>query len=122
VDILNINNGVAMRVLEAIRGLIRNVPVRPPVYAPLGFWALDVYSNGREQGYAVTNGEWTRRAAFSENRTSDDIVVYLGTVNDFEYNTNIPSEEIWLGARYFKPDDIVGAAQEVVDWLLKGEK
>jgi hypothetical protein len=74
------------------------------------------YVNCREQGFALSTGD-DRKVAFSEFRRSDDIVVYFGTSAEFERNTNIPSEEVYESARFFRYNQIEAAAKFIVKFL-----
>jgi len=78
--------------------------------------SLESYKNGRENGFALSKGG--NKVAFSENRNSDDIVVYTGTTTDFEMGGNIPSEESYRNKKYFGPDDAKKAAQFIKHFLV----
>jgi len=87
-------------------------------------YTVGAFSNCREQGFRITNWDNNKSCAFSENRNSDDIVVYHGTHNDFDYMTNKPNNEhIWMNARCFRYDDFEGAVKfirEHLDTLTDG--
>ena len=85
----------------------------------LDMWA---YTNGRERGYALTDsyGAVKRKVAFSENRNSDDIVVYFGKPLDFAFNTNVPSDEVYEARKFFRYDQHAKAAQFIFNYLTKG--
>lgn len=74
-----------------------------------------MYSNGREQGYALTNDK-NRCVCFSENRNSDQIVVYPGT----GYHSDKLSEEQYKNRVYFDHDDYARAAKFIVKFM-KGD-
>jgi len=81
---------LAQRVLDEVKSLLRKVTPRKG-YLPTPL-SLNMYSNGREQGYAITlwqGGGKSVRWLFSEHRNSDRIVVYFGTgmfdLTDEEY-------------------------------------
>lgn len=76
----------------------------------------EVYANCREQGFALASCD-ARKVAFSEFRRSDQIVVYFGERKDFAYNTNIPSEEVYENAKFFKYNDFEKAAKFIVKYL-----
>lgn len=79
---------------------------------------LQPYKNGRENGVALLLKD--RQAVWSENRNSDDIVVYVGDkFKDFD-NDNIPSEDTYQSRKYFAPDDIARAAQYIKRFLMTG--
>jgi hypothetical protein len=87
------------------------------------FNGLDVqgYVNGREHGFTVSRFkgvEHFRAASFSENRNSDQIVVYFANeFNDFNMQGNAPTDEVWKRAKYFGCDDYVKAANAVIEHL-----
>ena len=82
-------------------------------------FSLEVYANGREQGFALS--DWSnpisRKVAWSEWRCSDDIVVYFGFEKDFERNTNIPSDLVYKKAKFFEPGEYREAAKFIVSYL-----
>jgi hypothetical protein len=80
---------------------------------------LEVYANGREQGFALS--DWcepnARKVAWSEFRRSDQIVVYYGPRVDFEHNTNIPSDAVYENAKFFACGEYNKAAKFIVKYL-----
>jgi len=83
---------------------------------------LEMYSNCREQGYCIKG--WhdglNFGCSFSENRNSDDIVVYLyigKKYNAFSQQGNVPREDLYRGrigtSRWF--DSIDKAAKFIQD-------
>jgi hypothetical protein len=78
--------------------------------------AIESYVNCREQGFALASCD-DRKVAFSEFRRSDDIVVYFGKRADFAFNTNIPSDEVYESAKFFRFDKIEQAAKFIVKYL-----
>lgn len=81
-------------------------------------WKLEEYDNGREQGFAIQAKSW--KVAFSEHRSSDNIVVYRGLVEDFG-RQNIPSEQVWQNAKYFQYEEAAKAALCIEDYLQPSE-
>ena len=77
---------------------------------------VQTYANCREQGFALASCD-DRKVAFSEFRRSDDIVVYFGKRDDFAFNTNIPSEEVYGSAKFFRFDKIEQAARFIIKYL-----
>ena len=80
---------------------------------------LSMYANGREQGYHLH--KWDsypgRKVSFSENRNSDDIVIYFGDIKGFTID-NKPTEKTWKENRkFFKYNEIYNAAKWIVDFL-----
>ena len=89
---------------------------------------VEAYSNGREQGYSIgqfstiiPQGISFKRVSFSENRNSDDIVIYFGKADQFDMSGNIANEEIYHKAKYFRYDKINEAAQFIVEFFAEGE-
>jgi len=103
---------------------------------------VEAYANGREHGYSLYywkdvavsranfrkffgNGKNSvplplpKRVSFSENRNSDDIVLYFGKDCEFSMQGNVPSEKIYHQAKYFRYDKIDEVAQFVVDFFAK---
>jgi hypothetical protein len=78
--------------------------------------AIESYANCREQGYALASCD-DLKVVFSEFRRSDDIVVYFGARKDFAFNTNIPSEEVYESAKFFRPFEVEQAAKFIVKYL-----
>jgi hypothetical protein len=77
---------------------------------------VESYVNCREQGFALASCD-SRKVAFSEFRRSDDIVVYFGSREDFAFNTNIPNEEVYESAKFFRFDKAAQAAKFIVKYL-----
>ena len=80
---------------------------------------LGTYSNGREQGYHVHSLDNQRAASFSENRNSDDIVVYLG-LHQF-FHDGHPDENVYNNRKYFDSDAYEEAAEWIINYIIKGE-
>ena len=76
---------------------------------------LESYQNGREQGHAVIHYDDFRPLwlGFSENRNSDDVVVYEA---DHDPMQSV-SEEAWKKAKFFKTPEKAG--EYIVELLLK---
>ena len=73
---------------------------------------LEMYSNGREQGYhlkVVTEDGTAWGCSFSENRNSDQLIVYIGTGETFwvpfQMSGNVPTEAISKKALYYATDE-----------------
>lgn len=68
-----------------------------PAHATVG-----AFDNNREQGFCIRVGEV--HFAFSENRSSDDVVVYEG--RDFDPETGCPTRDAdWQGRKLFRTAD-----------------
>jgi hypothetical protein len=83
---------------------------------------LEAYCNGREQGLSITSCGFSgkyKKVCFSENRNSDEIVVYFGNLADFSMSGNIPDEECYDNKKYFKYNEFYDAALFIVSWLEK---
>jgi len=74
---------------------------------------LEFYENGREHGYAIT--DFNIKIVFSENRNSDDVVVYYAESNKFSMQGNIPDEEVYKDKKFFQ--NIEDAAKYIIKYL-----
>lgn len=99
---------VANRVFTALKAL----------KLPQGM-VTDLYINGRERGYHVTNGRVA--ASFSENRNSDQIVIYRGPAHDFDF-AGRPSDQAWIDREYFAPGAEKQAAHAIAKFLNRSVK
>ena len=82
---------------------------------------LDFYNNGRERGYVlqlkyvdsdfIFDSSVSRWIAFSENRNSDDTVVYT----DCGYWNGEITEKSWKEAKYFSYKNFI----ECADYIIK---
>ena len=78
---------------------------------------LEMYANGREQGYCIRRYRDLKMIAvsFSENRNSDDIVVYDGPGVQFSMQGNVPDEATYLASRRYFP---YNKLQDAVDHIM----
>ena len=106
----NINNTTARKVLAEVRKFLRS-PKDDDTYV-----MVEVYANCREQGFALSSCG-ARKVAFAQYRRSDDIVVYFGKQEDFAFNTNIPTSEVYEEAQFYSPRQIKAAARAIVRYL-----
>jgi len=87
---------------------------------------LEMYANGREHGYSLVEWKVQCKVSFSENRNSDQIVVYCGHSSlGFELGGSIPSEEVYHKAQYFDSNDYLKAARHILAYFqsaLLGEQ
>lgn len=81
--------------------------------------ALSTYHNGRESGYCLTAAD--RKVCFSENRNTDEIVIYCGRLEDFNFQGNLPSEITWADRKFFPQDQTKKAAEYIAAYLTTGE-
>lgn len=78
---------------------------------------VEIYENGREHGWALTNGRG-RKVAFSEYRNSDEIVIYRGRKDAFdELNGNLPSDELYDKKMFLACGKIEKAARIISNFL-----
>ena len=77
-----------------------------------GLW-VESFSNGREQGLCIKT--YTTHVSFSENRGSDQIVVYSG--KHFSMQGNCPDWEGKYETNYFAYDQHYAAAAHIVELL-----
>ncbi len=80
-------------------------------------YVLEPYQNGREHGWSLRNRKNEKQVAFSENRKSDSLVLYVGTNMDFEMAGNVPSDSIYAKKEFFSYDDLAQAAQRIIKYL-----
>jgi hypothetical protein len=81
---------------------------------------VEAYSNCREQGLCLRDMYFT--AAWSENRNSDAIVVYIGDYHDFDMGGNIPNDNIYDTRKLFSPNDgsyLDDAAHYIVNCFIE---
>ena len=79
---------------------------------------VECYANGREHGFAIKGYGVVKGGfgvAFSENRNSDSIVVYVGKYNDFGMAGNVPSEDVYRASKHFAYNEIYEAARLIVE-------
>lgn len=104
---------VAAKVLKAVRKALPKDREERRLY-------LEAYSNGREQGYrlkVVEAGPREMNISFSENRNSDNIVVYMGY--NFAMQGNVPSEEAYRTAHCFDCGEYDKTAKFIVDQIKR---
>lgn len=80
---------------------------------------LDLYTNGREHGYAIHNYE--KVIIFSEYRNSDEIVLYKGLWKDWNGSHKL-TPKIYKRKEFFKYDDVAGIVSAGMAHLFKGGK
>jgi hypothetical protein len=107
--IYNRNDAAARKVLAIVKRLAKNSKDDSCI-------VVESYVNCREQGFALASCD-DRKVAFSEFRRSDDIVVYTGARADFAFNTNIPGDEVYESARFFRYNQHEAAAKFIVKFL-----
>lgn len=86
---------------------------------------VEAYDNCREQGFCIRGNDNNGRVfycAFSENRNSDNIVVYyedtlmeFGTVNP----GNIPSDSAYNNAKYFEYGETKRAGDYIAQLMIQ---
>lgn len=106
---------VANRVLKIVKRVLTNAAPASKATVYIG-----PYQNGREHGYKL-HGYISAHSiyiAFSENRNSDEIVVYHGNTGALAGL----SDEMYKNAMYFKPDDEKGAAKYIAKLILESTK
>lgn len=77
------------------------------------------YNNGRERGYCVTSSRAT--VCFSENRNTDDAVLYRGTPQQFSTTAEssyVPCESVYRTARYYTQSNYLELARDAESYLL----
>lgn len=76
---------------------------------------VEPYLNGRENGFAVSFRD--EKVVFSENRNSDNIVVYTGKSYEFSMQGNGLTEEIYRNSKFFNYDRYLEAAEFCLKFL-----
>lgn len=112
-DSLNVAQQITNKIMDDMRVLVTAMDI-----------SVTNYYNGREVGHALTyfahdKSKSLSAICYSENRNSDNIVVYLNS----DY-TNLPSisDEAYTHKKYFEPGDISGAAEYIIQKLLIDDK
>lgn len=114
---------LAKKILKAVNANLKNhKAVKEDGYGVFHPY-LEAYSNGREQGYCIasSSGGANWHCSFSEHRSSDSIVVYVGEF--FDMAGNIPSENAI--SEYFSPAKdtyINDAGKYIADQIIKAEE
>lgn len=114
---------VARKVLAAVKKTMAGLNLHRPVTI-----SVQTYRNGRENGYKLTahhHETATRRTVdwavwFSENRSSDNIVVYRCRDIRLAPILRDPNALMWKNRRYFDGDAVGAAARHIVNFLLFG--
>jgi len=73
---------------------------------------LENFENGRERGYTIKDSSNEIEISWAENRSSDDIVVYLFP---WEMANEISEEEWYKKTKWFKPQQF----SEVYNFILE---
>lgn len=79
------------------------------------------FQNGREHGFSILNfnANAKKQVSFSENRNSDEIVVYYGTAYEtFDINNLPMTDEDWKRKKYFEPEEYEEAAEFILEKLM----
>ncbi len=63
------------------------------------------YENGREHGFKMVCAETNKQVSFSEHRSSDAVIVYFGSIADFDEDGIISEEKYRTNCKSFKPDE-----------------
>jgi hypothetical protein len=110
---------VANKVWKTVRKLVKGKLTgknAPTVY-------VSGYDNGREHGLHIVrdtgNPSIDTAISFSEYRSSDNIVIYLGGRFDFD-NSNVPNENVYASKIFFEYAEIDKAARAIAKWLILG--
>ena len=85
------------------------------------YYAVESYSNGREQGLCIVG--WDFRACVAENRNSDHIVVYMTKKGEhFDMAGNVPTDRAYEERKLFGPDEHERASNYIFVGMLKDWK
>jgi len=117
---MNVNNSTMYQAFGVLKLVLKKAPA-------LG-QGLQAYANCREQGFSIMKLDYSNgqdnclQVSFSECRNSDQITVYYGTTRDFNFQTNIPTDDTYFNRRKFFGYE---SFEEAADWIvafLKGDK
>jgi hypothetical protein len=101
-----------LKVADRVRKAINRLNTSSELMSRAWFECFD---NCREQGFVLqvwsTRDYKSRFIAFSENRNSDDIVVYC--YSQVAYPSNLPDDD-WKDNKYFNPNSVDEAAQYIL--------
>lgn len=77
------------------------------------------FENGREHGFKLWSRTNLRMVSFGNNRNSDDIVVYFGTVEDFDDSGVFLNDELYEAqTRYYAYRNAKAAARKIFIYLI----
>jgi hypothetical protein len=89
---------------------------------------VESWSNGREQGLCIKRfaipSTMSKQIVIAQQRSSDNILIVSGSQSDFDFQTNHPSDDVWVreGARtHFLSNEVLKAAR-YIETLLGIEK
>jgi hypothetical protein len=109
--------------VDVARKLLQTINYKLKTIKSNDYLTLNHYQNCREQGFIIgnlgdINGDKPKYTwvAFSENRSSDDIVVYPSTGKESMPFEGI-TETAYKRANYFRYDDYEGAADFCIKHL-----
>jgi len=117
---MKVNYKCGVRVIEKI---LDRVVRRTDLFD--GELQVSEYHNGREHGYSLLvlpagseswealGGRDSIMISFSENRNSDDTVVYPNT----DRETGVPAGWGWEGRQYFRAEDVQGPVVFIVETI-----
>jgi len=90
--------------------LLKEINKRASKNVAKTYW-VENYENGREHGFHLNGGD--KIVSFSEYRSSDSIVVYIGDKCTFEKG-NTPSDEAYTNKQFFHPEDYNRVAKYIL--------
>lgn len=86
----------------------------------------ECWANCREQGLSLSVAfgriEGWKRINIAQNRNSDDIVIMVGSRNDFTFGTNQPTEETYHNRHLFRYDEQQKAADYIKGVIVEAYK
>lgn len=116
---MNVTNSIMYQAFGILKVILEKAPELSQ--------GLQAYANCREQGFSIMKLDYSNgqnsclQVSFSECRNSDQINVYWGTTHDFNFQTNIPTDDTYFNRRKFFGYE---KYEEAADWIiayLKGE-
>jgi len=115
-EIIEPDRKVANKVLRILKDAVALI-VHPKRTPSAQYFFLEPYDNGREHGYVVT--DYTNAIIFSENRNTDQIVLYYGMYQDTQKQSCRVTERMYRSALYFNYNDYHGVVAAGLEHLLR---
>lgn len=106
----------AETVFKALSGSLTFRKWQKQTKGRLSMW-LECFDNCREQGLVLKLSPYGTNIAVTQNRNSDDIVVYRYSKTSFP--SNLPDEDSWNDKKYFRYGDYEAAAIYIESLLIE---
>jgi len=101
--------------LKVARNVVRKIDLPKEIAKAC---CLCSWSNGREQGYSISQYVKNKQLVIAECRNSDSIIVVYGNIDQFDMQTNQPNESIWqTNRKSFRYDKVEDAAKFIMKYF-----